>query len=357
MCYISGMVIHGLLIVEDEPNQLRRLVNLFKDAYTVYPAKTGAEAIALFKLHSFDLDLIILDINLPDMSAFQVLNAFEKICFAGVPPTIIQTSYQDEGWIESMLGEYRALAYLMKPFSDEDIEACMKTVLQADPLVFKWTHTEEHTRVMVLINHIRDYLFRKVDLMEEPQKSHVMPSVVELFQVYGGRESEDTHIKFKLKNSLKPILDLVSSVSLFTFPEADLVKIGFLGSSELENMVQESLLQKEGLLFEFGRISTHTPNGLLGYDFILVDLDSELPSVIATLHQSSKDNSEMLGPYIIGLTLGVEHGVLEEGIRNGMLLGLHREEAIRKHLHDRLVRFAQRRNEIRALEYVVEYIV
>lgn len=107
-----------ILIVEDEAAQLRRLVRVLKEDYEVLQASTGKEALTLYKSHHKNISVMVLDIRLPDMTSFELLNSFEKFYFPGVPATIIQTAFDDHNWIQTMLGDHRVFSYIIKPYED-----------------------------------------------------------------------------------------------------------------------------------------------------------------------------------------------------------------------------------------------
>ncbi|MCK5312671.1 MAG: response regulator, partial [Desulfobacteraceae bacterium] len=61
-----------ILVVEDDPDIRMGLVDtLESEGYQVLEAKNGLEALKLFKLH--DIDLLLLDIMMPEKSGFDVL--------------------------------------------------------------------------------------------------------------------------------------------------------------------------------------------------------------------------------------------------------------------------------------------
>ena len=64
-----------LLIVED--NELNRdiLNEILKDEYKTYLAENGAEGLRLLRQHSAEIDLVLLDIEMPVMNGYDVLKA------------------------------------------------------------------------------------------------------------------------------------------------------------------------------------------------------------------------------------------------------------------------------------------
>jgi DNA-binding response OmpR family regulator len=73
----EGMMNH-ILIIDDQRlirNSLK--VALEKEAYTVHLARTGAEGINIVREH--DVDLVLLDIMLPDINGIEVLKKIAEI--------------------------------------------------------------------------------------------------------------------------------------------------------------------------------------------------------------------------------------------------------------------------------------
>ena len=84
-----------ILVVDDNPVNLRILVDNLQEQYRLVVAKTGAKALE----HAMsDLpDLILLDIMLPDMDGFAVCEALQKDDATRSIPVIFISSMQDSG--------------------------------------------------------------------------------------------------------------------------------------------------------------------------------------------------------------------------------------------------------------------
>ena len=108
-----------ILIVEDEAT-LRRIIarNLTSRGHLVTEAETVAEAIEA--LRTARPDLILLDINLPDRSGWDVLRALRAQQME-VPTVIVSAVRVSQG----RLAEFQPLAYLPKPFP---LEALLRIV-------------------------------------------------------------------------------------------------------------------------------------------------------------------------------------------------------------------------------------
>src|SRR5262245_28511711 len=69
-----------ILIVEDEPLMLRVLKSVFEGAaFSVFTARDGREAVALYEQRHADIDVILSDIALPRMDGWMVYSQLKAI--------------------------------------------------------------------------------------------------------------------------------------------------------------------------------------------------------------------------------------------------------------------------------------
>lgn len=115
-----------ILIVEDEPNMMVGLKhNLEFEGFEVDAATTGVEG--LEKGRNSNLDLILLDVMLPEMSGFDVCRKLREEQI--YTPIIMLTAKGEE--VDKIVGlELGADDYVTKPFSVRELLARIKAVLR-----------------------------------------------------------------------------------------------------------------------------------------------------------------------------------------------------------------------------------
>ena len=114
-----------ILVVDDEPEVLRLVTRVLSAEGTqILAAGRGAEALAIARQRG--LDLVILDIKLPDMSGTQVLRRIRRID-PGVP-VIMVTSYGSVETVRTSM-ELGAFDYLTKPFDNQEVRRVAREAL------------------------------------------------------------------------------------------------------------------------------------------------------------------------------------------------------------------------------------
>lgn len=106
-----------ILIVEDDAEIIKVHRELLSDRFTVIVKQTGMKAINYLKEYP-ELDLVLLDIKLPDISGIEVLKEIKKT----VPcvPTIIITAFGSEN-VAVKAFRCGARDYIKKPFSHVEL--------------------------------------------------------------------------------------------------------------------------------------------------------------------------------------------------------------------------------------------
>ena len=115
----------AILLVADEPEVLHLVTRILSAEGTVMiEARTGAEALAVAR--QTRLDLVILDIKLPDMRGTEVLRHIRRTD-PGVP-VIMVTSYGSVETVRNSM-ELGAFDSLTKPFDNREVRRVAREAL------------------------------------------------------------------------------------------------------------------------------------------------------------------------------------------------------------------------------------
>lgn len=119
-----------VLIIDDEAparERLRRMLSKIEGVEVIDEAKDGIQAIE--QIERLQPDLVFLDIQMPGLDGFGVLDALDE------PPPIIFVTAYDEYALRAF--EVSALDYLLKPYSQDRLESAVhrartKTIPEKD---------------------------------------------------------------------------------------------------------------------------------------------------------------------------------------------------------------------------------
>ena len=115
-----------ILLVEDDPATSRSIEMMLTHAnLNVYATDMGEEGIDLAKL--YDYDLILLDLNLPDMNGFEVLR---QLRVSRIDTPILILSGEDETEAKLKGFGFGADDYLTKPFKREELVARVHAIVR-----------------------------------------------------------------------------------------------------------------------------------------------------------------------------------------------------------------------------------
>jgi two-component system catabolic regulation response regulator CreB len=193
-----------VLIVEDETAIADGLIYaLQSDGFETHWTRLGQQAIE--RATAGDIDIILLDVGLPDINGFDVCKAIRR--FSEVP-ILFLTARSDE--IDRVVGlEIGADDYVSKPFSLRELLARIRTILkrsragqrQAPPQTGPWRHEVASQRLFFHDQplELTRYEYRiLLTLLDQPQRvftrSQLMQAAWEAPD-HSLERAVDTHIK------------------------------------------------------------------------------------------------------------------------------------------------------------------
>jgi two-component system cell cycle sensor histidine kinase/response regulator CckA len=115
-----------ILVVEDEEAVGSLIRRVLEDSgYTVLLAKSGADAIALSEKSSERIDLLVADLNLPDMSGRELA---QQLRTSRPEMKLLYTSGQSEGIVTGYGIVPEGMLFLPKPFTPAGLASKVQEV-------------------------------------------------------------------------------------------------------------------------------------------------------------------------------------------------------------------------------------
>ena len=114
----------AILVVDDEPEVLSLFRDILAEDAEILAAQSGAEALAIAR--STRLDLVILDVKLPDVSGTEVLRRLRKM--DDRLPVIIVTAHGSADGVRASM-RLGAFDYLTKPFDNAEVRRVAREAL------------------------------------------------------------------------------------------------------------------------------------------------------------------------------------------------------------------------------------
>ncbi len=116
---------YKILVVDDEERMVRFIrINLEHDGFTVVEAYNGKQA--LQRLRDQTPDLILLDVMMPDLNGFEVLEMIREI--SNVPVIMLTAKGEEDDRVRGL--ELGADDYITKPFSQRELVSRIRAVLR-----------------------------------------------------------------------------------------------------------------------------------------------------------------------------------------------------------------------------------
>ena len=194
-----------ILVVDDEPMNLRIAERMLEKSFCVSCAKSGKEALELLKKEL--PQLILLDLHMPEMDGFQMLRILKEQKSCRDIPVIFLTADNDRD-MEVKCFQEGAMDFITKPFIADIMISRVKRILELDGLkrhlqqeVDKRTRESEERREKVerMSLQIMQTLSRTIDAKDKYTNGHsvrVSEYSREIARRMGKSEKEQQDIYF-----------------------------------------------------------------------------------------------------------------------------------------------------------------
>ena len=162
-----------ILIVDDIEMNREIMGDLLEDEYDILYASDGIEALDVLRSHKEEIDLVLLDLQMPNKNGREVIAEMQVDEELSSVPVVVLTSDQQAELDCLKIG---AMDFIPKPIPDIDIvkvriSKCIE--LSEDRELIRYT---ERDKLTGLLN--KDYFFRYVNRLDQLYKDHVLDALV-----------------------------------------------------------------------------------------------------------------------------------------------------------------------------------
>jgi two-component system sensor histidine kinase/response regulator len=247
-----------ILVIDDNISILQYIAKLLMDeGYLVSTCSNGKEALTKTQTQAFNL--ILLDINLPQMDGFEICRNIKSGNLNQETPIIFITGSTN---IESINNAFAvgAIDYITKPFANEELS---KRVCTHISLQEKKKLIQQQNQKLEELNHIKDSFFQII----AKDLKHPMQKILDHVK----------HLKTNIRRE-----DIVKK-NLHA-----LLKCSRKGSGTLDNLLIWSQLQREKLVFDPKMIPLKETVDQMLYQYVLdasykeIFLLNEIPENLKT---------------------------------------------------------------------------
>ena len=188
-----------ILIIEDEPKTGEYLrIGLSEAGFVVDLAQNGADGLHLAE--QGDYELVILDVMLPGMNGWQVLQTMRQRGLV-VPAMFLTARDQVEDRVKGL--ELGADDYLVKPFSFAELLARVRTILRRGPIGIESTTLQVADLTVDLLRRRVSRAGKRIDLTAKEfallellmrRQGEVLPRSLIASQVWDMNFDSDTNV-------------------------------------------------------------------------------------------------------------------------------------------------------------------
>ncbi|MFW6148080.1 MAG: response regulator [Thermodesulfobacteriota bacterium] len=118
------------IMIADDSRVMRNIIDRIVTSmgYQTIQAENGKEVLGILQNEKEEIGLVLLDLNMPELTGYQVLQAMQDDSYyRHIPVLIVSTESEEDK--TAMALDAGARGYLPKPFTSEDLAAKIQTTL------------------------------------------------------------------------------------------------------------------------------------------------------------------------------------------------------------------------------------
>jgi two-component system, chemotaxis family, chemotaxis protein CheY len=121
---------NNILVVDDSPTMRRMVITSLGSLRTVKSTQAGSGLEAIERLAIEPVDLMVLDLNMPDMHGMEVIDFVRRHrSYRNIPIVVLTTKGEETSRTQAMAAG--ATSYLTKPFDPRQLAEVVDSLLKA----------------------------------------------------------------------------------------------------------------------------------------------------------------------------------------------------------------------------------
>lgn len=231
-----------ILIVDDSEMNRDMLSDMLSDDYDIVEAADGEEALSILKEQVYDIDLVLLDIIMPAVDGFGVLDVMKRYHWIDNTPVIMISSETSQSYIRKAF-ELGVTDYILRPFDSFIIHKRVSNTLML------------YRKQKKLLNALEEQVYEN-----EKNNSMMINVLAHIVEFRNGESGMHVHHIKQLTSIL--LQNLIEKTDKYHLTENDILLIST--ASSLHDIgkisIDDKILNKPGRLTaeEFEVIKTHS---------------------------------------------------------------------------------------------------
>lgn len=231
-----------ILIVDDSEMNRDRLSDMLSDDYDIVEAADGEEALSILKERVYDIDLVLLDIIMPAVDGFGVLDVMKRYHWIDNTPVIMISSETSQSYIRKAF-ELGVTDYILRPFDSFIIHKRVSNTLML------------YRKQKKLLSALEEQVYEN-----EKNNSMMINVLAHIVEFRNGESGMHVHHIKQLTSIL--LQNLIEKTDKYHLTENDILLIST--ASSLHDIgkisIDDKILNKPGRLTaeEFEVIKTHS---------------------------------------------------------------------------------------------------